>query len=344
MNPDFLKVEIDGWIWHVRNPELLREWFPIHQTLLGSGIIKSNAKRTVFKISPQGKTFYVKFNKNASPTGKLLSSFLPKAASEARSSLLLESCGIRTPKVEGWGSKGFLSMIVLEEIKDAISAKKFWFETASQDINLKSKFLEKLSDLLSQILLLRISHPDLHPGNILVVPDKMELWLIDLFRARQSLTLRNSQVFGTLRLFGFMRGDLTEKEACDVLDSTIKKANLANFADIPTLWQKIIEAEEKETQKAWPKRESAIKLDDDRYVLKHNDWLIRRSITGKPLILPDEFEYPPIPPLTVMSFPIEKAKELWLASFYNDFMRRKIAVNAIAMKVNETEGVLIVQP
>ncbi len=320
MDKQFKEFTYGAWRFFAREPEMISSWIGSYQTLMHESPVKSNRNRTVFAFEAGGRRFYAKLSNPEGKAQQILSRIKSKAAKEAEAFILLESLSIPCARLEAWGSSGHLSMIVTEEVAGAVPARNYWFETASKGKE-REAFLSALSGLLRLLISRGISHPDLHAGNILIVPAEMRLVLVDCVGIVRKRNYNDNHVFNTLRTLGFMRGELDEKEGTALVLSLLGDAS--NISKALETWMKIIEFEERDTLKSWPKRRRQIEADDPRFVIRSGDYFIRCSISGLPMMRGEDISNLEQCGLSSVKMPSAEAEERWLASFMNEFLRRK---------------------
>jgi hypothetical protein len=314
----------NGWEWHLKDPAILDSWFHSWKQIAKKNMVKSSHVRAVFKVETAKVVYYVKYNYPVSLTSKIHSSFIPKSKSEFYSSQLLEMEDVSVVEICGWGRRGTESMLITRELADSVNARTFWFSEELMDLPLKTVFLNSFSIFLRNFMSSGFYHPDFHLGNLMIRNSDMEFVLVDTHGIELKKKLRDSQYFKMLRIIGALRGEITDREAGEL----ILKSRLAkDFAAADELWYSIIDAEAAEIRKLWEKRKKQIISGTGTYcrVFKSAEGYgmsIRNSVAGKSLVdnkvyIQGKLEEMYEPAILHGA----QAKELWLTSFLLQFHR-----------------------
>ncbi len=172
--------------------------FEITDLLTRSEIIKSNKKRTVYRIDG----FYVKHEHPTEWFHKIKNLFNPKSKKEFESGLLLKNTGISSVPVVRWERRGFDSYLVTQEISGTFLLRDLLlnFDISFQEIN---SLLTSLSGFLNSLVEKKVYHPDLHSGNILVKKEngRYHFYLVDLYGVRLKKDISKKDLFD---LFGWL--------------------------------------------------------------------------------------------------------------------------------------------
>lgn len=165
-------------------------------------VVKHGPARTVYRIEFNGTTIYWKHCRISGVRSWLRQCLRPpKARMEFERALELKNHGIPTIEPLAWGTrKGEYageSFLITKELANAASLQTLLFEQfSSASGGNQSTRRRRLSKLLGRFMAqlheVGIAHPDLHPGNILVVNDENEcprFHLIDLHSVRMGMPL-----------------------------------------------------------------------------------------------------------------------------------------------------------
>lgn len=320
-----MKTTINNWVWEIEDPEFLEYWFGDFENYRQENSIKSNSERDVFVVQVEAKKYFVKYSHPTSLLQKTRSQISSKSESEFNSAKLLESSGIPSPKVIGWGKKGTESMLITEAVPQAINARQYWFSIEYQNFAKRKVFMATFATFLKNFLDFGLYHPDFHLGNLLVTEKngKISFTLIDPYGVIDEDPLGRKKLFEMLCIIGALRGEINDQTGIDLL-----KTIIPNFDDDKAAenWQKILVAESAKTMKLWNKRQDRI-LTDPRYSqLLGNDELhvrIRKDFAGKLCLNlnspTDIINYQDAYDLQEMSS--EEAEAKWLLSFRKEFHR-----------------------
>ncbi len=320
----FKEYRQNGWEWHLKNPDVLEPWFHSWKQIAKKNMVKSSCVRAVFKVETEKAAYYVKYNYPLSLTSKIHSSFIPKSKSEFNSSVLLEKQGISVVEICGWGRRGTESMLITKELEDSVNARTLWFSEERMNPQLKKVFLDSFADFLKKFMHSGFYHPDFHLGNMMIKRSDMDFVLVDTHGIEKKKKLRDSQYFRMLRVIGALRGEITDREAGELI---LKSLLAKDFASADEIWYSILEAEAAEIEKLWDKREKQIISGTGKYcsVFKTAEGYgisVRNSVSGQSLVdkkiylqgkIEDAYE-----PLELNE---AEARKLWLTSFRLQFHR-----------------------
>ncbi len=156
--------------------------------LPGVDVIKENPKRTVFRLTHNGKVFYAKWHRFRG-LWDVLSACLrgTRAAREWRMALALRERGVPTaaPRLLGQlKRRGFPleSFLVTAEVP-GMSFKQLWGQLTrpnARDCARRHELTESLAAFVKMLHLRGVHHPDLHASNIVVTESNGEFNLLDL--------------------------------------------------------------------------------------------------------------------------------------------------------------------
>lgn len=340
----YIKFRANGWEWHLDNPAILDSWFHSWKQIAKQTMVKSSRVRAVFKVETDKAVYYIKYNYPLSLTSKIHSSFIPKSKSEFYSSLLLEAHGISVVEICGWGRRGTESMLITKELQDSVNAKIFWFSEEQMNSKLKTAFLDSLSDFLRKFMSSNFYHPDFHLGNLMIREDDMKLFLVDTHGIEKKNKLRDSQYFKMVRVIGALRGEITDREAGEL----ILKSRLAkDFAAADDLWYRILEAEAAEIEKIWDKRIKKIIAGTGVYcrIFKTAEGYgisLRNSVAGKSLIDNNAYRQNKLEEVYDAEKMSEaEARKLWLTSFRLQFHRIPHKMPIAWIRKSQNKSVLL---
>ncbi len=327
MKNDFIKIQRNGWIWNIKKSLIQNGFLENIQDSTKKIPIKSNTNRDVFNIKYQNKLYYVKHYHASGKTSRFLNCFFPKCKAEYESFNILFEKGIRTAEIAGWGIKNNQSMLITEELKGFIDAKKIWFSDALSDVKSKNIFKNDLEKLVSKMISAKIYHPDFHLGNILYNPYIQEIAVIDAHGVKKIVKYNKNKLIDMLCVFGAIRGEITDNEAEERIGNILSSSKVPGLNLSPRcLWQKILINESLETEKLWEKRRKQILSHNSKYINKiecnGKIWLTRKKISGSPEINVEEIDQ--IQKKSSERIKVlnpDTAEKIWLKSFHLQFHR-----------------------
>ncbi len=340
----FQEIRINGWDWSITDPAILEPWFHSWKQFAKKNMVKSSRVRAVFKVENNGAVYYVKYNYPVSLTSRIRSSIVPKSRSEFNSAGLLQEHGIPSIDICGWAKRGSESMLVTREVEHSVSARSYWFSGACADRDLRENFLDSFAGFLRRMISSGFYHPDFHLGNIMFKKDDMSFILVDPYGVEKKKKLLDSQFFRMIRIVGAFRGEISDREAGELL----LKARLAkDFKEADEIWYNILRAEADEVEKLWDKRKAQILTGKGKYCRVFKSCLgqglsIRNSMDGQAMIdnrlLMDEGfdkEY------ENDRMPEKDAEAVWLKSFKLQFHRLAHRMPLAWIKINDSESILV---
>ena len=312
------KVTANEWTWHLKDPAALNPWFFSLKESIGRGTVKKNNVRTVFVADSELGRCFVKYERPNDWRGCLKAFFRSKALAELNSAQILAEHGVPVVEYWGWGRRGTETMLISKALVGAVDARFLWFSGGLQQ-NERLALLDGLAAFLRGLLESNLYHPDLHLGNLLVLPDQKKFVLVDPYGIRP-IRWKTQESFQMLRLAGAMRGELSAQEAASFLIKT------GTESDAPELWARIVAAETEEMQRLWPKRREQI-LSGSKYCTLltlpgGRIAMLRHNINGAAMLSVEllsngsEWDYS-----EKKELPRIDAEALWLASFQLQFER-----------------------
>lgn len=333
---DFIteKSKTGSWSWQIKKKSGIPGSILSDFIDKKGAIVKSNDIREIRLIDG----FFVKRETPLSLTGKIMARLLWKARSEFKSAMLLESNGIPCVEYCGWGICGSETIIFSKELKDSENAYDVWFKRLASlppDSTERSLFLNNLAIFLRKFFKKDIFHPDLHPGNLLVRKNDMEFFVVDPYGIKEIPGISGPKRFRMQRIWGAFRGELSEKEAVDLI---IKSEMAADETAAKKLWDEIIYAESEEMKKLWIKRKARMRSGkNSKYfsaVEKENGILfLRKEFRGT---LPDDLEKLHSE-FIAKKVPWPESERLWLRSLYLQFQRLEHVMPVAWLKKNDGE-------
>jgi len=191
------------WRWRVSNAD---DESLVQHTLAtlsssetdGVEVLKSNPARTVMSL-PGDIPVIVKMY-NVRTAGECLKHIPSKAAAAVRSSRLCADKAIPVSQVLAWGEdrRGALlrqSCIIEKRIDNAVSLGEYIHDHLSESAaGRHPELMRAVGKLLAEIHAAGLSHPDFHPGNIVLRwkhSGEPELFVVDLHPVRRLRLLRS---------------------------------------------------------------------------------------------------------------------------------------------------------
>ena len=312
----YMDTNIDKWEWHIEDTELLNPWFAHFPEHMQNSSIKSNAQRNVFTVEAKGKKYYIKYSHPASLLQKTRSKVSSKSASEFNSAKLLESAGIPTPKVIGWGKRGSKSMLMTEAVENAVNARQFWFSKAVNNPEIQELFLAKFADFMKKFFAAKLYHPDFHPGNLLVSKqnETISFIMIDPYGIIEEPSIQ-SKIFEMLCILGAFRGELDDQAGIELIKKIFPDYSDEKCAET---WQEILIAETKKAIRLWEKRQGRILTDPrDSQVFEQDGKhiRIRKTFAGELAIDLNSVLEKDETLFKIQELPPEEAEAKWLESY-----------------------------
>lgn len=318
--------EIDGWIWHGVDADLVAPWFADRERLRRECAVKGSELRDVFRVEMAGKGYFVKYHHPDTLFQQVRSGIAPKAKKEFDTAHRLLAAGIPVAAPVGWGSCGSRSMLLTREVPGAQSARAYWFglEAAREDV--RKRFLAALGAFLGKLLAAHVQHPDFHLGNLLVSADRRRcrLTLVDVYGVTLGDALDEEACFAMLRILGALRGEMRRAEVIEFLRL---HALAPTYPAASELWHRILVAEARQMERLWPKRRRQILAGSTKYLATVDilgcPWRIRRGLDSQPLVGVAEAEEMDWRHLRydVRRLAPDAAEALWLTSFRLAFHR-----------------------
>lgn len=338
------KIYVDGWTWHIVDPEILTPWFSDFKKYLSLNKVKSNELRDVFRMEANGVRYYVKYNHPVSLFSKLRSSIIPQAELEFESAELLSSMDIPVVEMCGWGKKGPESLLISREFEGAINARDFWFASVIENESEKKLFLDGFADFLKHFLASRVYHPDFHLGNLLFKKESKTFVFVDPYGIKKLSYLKESQRLRILKVVGALRGELSDSEAVAFIE------RLEIFEEPQHLWFKILQLCSSEVERLWPKRRGQVLSGNSKYCVKRDypdfSCLVRKSMQGLPFLTDEQLK--DFESLSTQ-YDLErcccraKAESFWLRSFKFQFHRIRHRMPLAWIKKEQGNDILIWQ-
>jgi predicted unusual protein kinase regulating ubiquinone biosynthesis (AarF/ABC1/UbiB family) len=239
-----------------------------------------------------------------------------------------------------WGKSGNTGYLLSKALENSVNALEYWFETASASQKKKKEFLGSLQGFLKVFHAARFYHPDLHLGNLLFKPDTKTFFIVDPYGIKKTFRISRENQFNIFRILGALRGELDNKEATEIL----KNAGVAdNDKSATELWYRIVEAENSEMEKVWPKRKEKILSGHSKYatvIITDNLKIeIKNNHAGKPLLRPENIKKE-LNGLAFRKCSGKEARNIWLESFRRQFMRKEKNIRVLAWEKAEDVNII----
>ena len=164
------------------HPEALRR-------RIGSGfeveLVKQNPKRKVFRLNcPDGSSLYIKLFAHQNFIQRQLYFY---AENEYKAARKLERLDLPVIRYLAWGRLKDGGFCLSEGIPEAVPCRQWFFESLIHQPAERAEFIDLLADLIRQLVIGRIRHPDFHLGNILFSRKTRQLYLPDPWGVRPLL-------------------------------------------------------------------------------------------------------------------------------------------------------------
>ncbi len=310
-----MKLQRGGWIWHLDDPSILDPWADHIPELIRTPV-KRNGVRSIFKAADSaGRTCFVKAEEKSGWFNWFRSRFFSKAESEYRSARLLRACGIRCAEYDAWGYNGRGgSIVVSRSLEGYVSAMEFWYAKARFDGELKRKWLDLFFDFALHFRENRLTHPDFHSANVMIEPNTLNAAMIDTYGIHRKNRYGESELRAILAWLPPLRMDVPVPE----LAARLQQSGLVQ-EDADLFLQDLIRRSERRVELEWEKRRKPqILSGNSKFSHTSGNREYRHTLWYEPAPMPDENE------LVVEEFPPEEAETLWLNSFRDQLLCRKL--------------------
>lgn len=320
MKENFTKV--DEWDWIIDDPDRLEPWFRIRKDAEEKFLLYRDGVFTVFKTADtSGKSYYVHHETPDSLAKHVKALFGSRAKDLYAASAILSACNIPVVPYPGWGKCGTESMIISEELPDAMTALEYWFRIVPHNHVLRLEFLSRLSGLIGLLHSAKLSLRDFSLRNILVKNNGKEMLLVDVCHVEEKETLlTREEKLILLRPFAEMRGELSADDATiAILDSGLA----ADSQEASELWDEVVDAmEEYIKNDLWPRVEEDILTAQSSLYCRTlppgengGTVYLRNTIWHKERPLPDDLNS------YAEELPSEEAQRIWLAGIKAELTR-----------------------
>ncbi len=141
-------------------------------------IVKQQIKRrTTFRVTLPGnhETIYIKHDHPRSLRHRLKSVWRLKGKHEYEIAHALQTRGVTTVPVIGWGKRGTESFFITGVVPEALDFWEMW-QRCRDDQNRRRRFLEELTKFVTSMTNAGVHHLDFHFGNILARIDETPVW------------------------------------------------------------------------------------------------------------------------------------------------------------------------
>ncbi len=137
--------------------------------------VKANRQRTVY-CAPLGPgdspKAFVKHIRAARPREFLKALVRCKAREEFESARMLTRAGVPVTRAVAWGRCGLDGFVVTEALEGCCAFEDAWGEAVLKGGAEAEAFLNAFAAFLRTLIEAGVHHPDMHRGNLLVVPER----------------------------------------------------------------------------------------------------------------------------------------------------------------------------
>ena len=304
-------ITVDDWDWCIDDPSRLEPWFSIRNDAEEKFLLYRDGVSAVFKTSDaSGRSYYVRHDVPDSLAGHVKALFGSRAKDLYDASGILADHKIPCVQYPGWGKCGTESMILSEELPDAVTALEYWFRLVPHNHVLRLEFLSKLADLIGLLCSNALALREFSLRNILVRGNGSEMLVVDVSSVEERETLSREEKLVLLRPFAEMRGELSADDATvAILDSGLA----ADSQEASELWDDAVDnLEEYINNDLWPQVEETILAGEStpycRIVPLENGGVlhVRNTIWNEELPVPDDTNS------YAEELPGEDASKVWL--------------------------------
>lgn len=310
-----MKLRRGGWTWHLEDPSILDSWADRIPELIRHPV-KRNGVRSIFRTTDEaGRGYFVKVEEKSGLLPHLRSRFFSKAESECRSAHLLQACGIACAEYPAWGYNGHGGSILVSRALDReISAMEFWYAKARFDDKRKEQWLNLFFQLAVRFREHHLTHPDFHAANVMLDPESQQPTLIDPYGIRRTVCGGNAELRALLAWLPPLRLDLSEEELADRLRlSGLLRSGTEDFV------HDLCRRADRRVEKEWEnRRKPQILSGNSKFSHTEGCREYRHTLWYEPAPMPPETE------LLAEELPEEKAERLWLDSFRNQLLCRRM--------------------
>jgi len=270
-----------GIKWQVE-PDLaeLRDLLRTGNWHTNAAVVDRNSKRTVYRFTRESNGFYLKHDHPIRWRDRVKTLWRCKTRMEFDAFTALQQKGVPTVPIVAWGTRDTDGFLVSAELPGIVGFRDAWNKRRTNPEQ-RRELLAATGDLLAKMVAAQVAHPDLHAGNVMVVPtagNRVRLVLVDLYGVRTgvSLDLQTKQ-----RLFTWLMPILPD------LNWTERKQLLTNVSHAPACnpnraWTEIARKHAVQFRKRWRGRCQRLLSDSSLCELRNNPdgkWLLRRPFS-----------------------------------------------------------------
>ena len=253
------------WKWIFSTPECAKELGERPQLLLKDARqVKTNPVRKVFCTGG----CYVKIDMRSGGHLKR----------EWKSAELLRGKGVPVVDYMAFGVSPLGEMVVTRALEGSVSVKDWLSEKMCAGVTEEelTPFAENYARFVRSVIDAGVFHPDFHVGNVLYVPGKEQLTLVDVSEVRRRF------LFDRWRLWR-MVGSVQAFRRVFSRDGMLHLLTLAGAGDAEAMWRKLLKETALHLLHSWPKRSRQMLEGHPRYAVKENGWLRVVDACGRPL-------------------------------------------------------------
>ena len=333
MKDDFITV--DDWDWIIDDPARLEPWFSIREDAEEKFLLYRDGDFAVFKTADtSGRNYFVHHEIPDSLAKHVKALFGSRAKDLYASVAILNEHDIPAVQYPGWGKCGTESMIISEEIPDAMTALEYWFSIVPHNHVLRLEFLSKLSDLIGLLYNQALALRNFSLKNILIRNNGSEMLVMDVSHVEERDVLSREEKLVLLRPFAEMRGELSADDATiAILDSGIA----ADSQEASELWDEVVDAQEEYINNVlWPRIEDGLLAEESTLFYRCIPFegglkYVRNSLWYKECPLPDDTNS------CAEEMPEEEAKKIWLNAIKAQLTRDPVSREVLVWEHYEGE-------
>ena len=240
--------------------------------------VKQNPKRKVYRLRcADGTELYLKL---FAGQNFLQSHFRFNARHEYQAARTLEKAGLPVIRYLAWGHLHRGGFCLSEGLPQAVSARRYFFETLVREPAGQGAFLGELAEVTGQLRRASVRHPDLHLGNILFSAVTGQLYLADPWGVHPVLLPVKKYRLELCLPWVELYGSVPE----DQLFAGMVEAGLAgNRSEAETLLKEALERHARQVQRHRAKLDARIlsgkskyateiELAEGRCAFRHTEW------------------------------------------------------------------------
>ena len=246
----------------------------------GAELIKSNVRRSVYRLSYNGCTYYLKHEHPRGLRNSIRSIWQCRAYQEFTAGAALAAAGVPAVACAAWGRAGRDSLLLSIGIESE-EAELMWRGIRSCE-NERCRYLDGMVAFVSCLHKAGVVHRDLHPGNVIVkrCRESYHFYLVDLYGVRVHQALQQQDRYSHVH---WARNIVRELDRDGEVFPILRAASLCDTVDAaPDVWRKILHRDIRRADAKWAGRRFRLLRTSSLCELhreKDATWIVRRPFT-----------------------------------------------------------------